>query len=146
MTEERTEYNVPVDLEAIEAMLAAATQSPWGRGTFERDCIATKGGNGWVILRNGARCTLCPGDFDLIANAPAALIALIAEVRRLQSLLETEQHARWRAEHDAQQLRLQRETFIAENERLRLQVEQLAEALEEITGAASELAPGVGEA
>lgn len=75
MSETKTKYDAgPPDLAAIEARLAAASVPPFD---FEAFCA-------------------------LYGHAPADLRALLAEVKRLRALLETERHARLGAEQNAQ--------------------------------------------
>jgi hypothetical protein len=38
-------------IEGLRATCEAATPGPWGEGYIERDCIATMGGKGFVVLR-----------------------------------------------------------------------------------------------
>lgn len=71
-----TERTDPLDLDAIEARLAAATPGPWKIHLSDEDEDA--------------------GNAALIAHAPADLARLVAEVRRLRRLRE------WDAERAAE--------------------------------------------
>lgn len=72
----------PLDLESIKARLAAAIPGPWESGRSVEGllgiyCLSAAFRLAWL---DGSRET----DADLIANAPADIAALIAEVERLR--------------------------------------------------------------
>lgn len=88
------------DLDPIRARLAAATPGPWhswDRGIgYEvhkgraADCLSEYGVGmeSCTELNDGFRGTFRMADADLIANAPADLAALVAEVERLREAVE----------------------------------------------------------
>jgi len=153
MTERHEPYTVdelPVlpDMEAITARLALATKGPWEAdqaqpwtprqknafGDYGASIVSVTGEE--VVVggsddeQGGAIGVLTNEDAQFIANAWDDITNLLAYIHQLRIALFEEQRARWQAEQDAQRWR-------EEAEALRVQVEQLAEALDVATGVSS---------
>ena len=92
-----------MDLQAIEARLAAATPGPWKAQDFvaapteDAGSAVVKQGNGGLVayaLRSGAvehewyDKPQCDADAEFIAHAPADMRALLDEVERLRGQVE----------------------------------------------------------
>lgn len=75
-----------IDLEAIEARLAAATPYPWA--VLSRCFVVTATGDIIVSTQTHPLQVRMNEDLALIAHAPADIAALIDEVRRLRAITE----------------------------------------------------------
>lgn len=115
-----------IDLDAIEARIAAATPGPWTATYEDADRWTSITGEGysidgdlWVVCPEVATCEgeLGP-DADLIAHAPEDLAALVAEVRATTAdLAVAVEVARERGE-EIERLRAERRRSLAETHAL----------------------------